>query len=99
MDFEHRLRKAIERGQSTADARDRERAEKQLTEAELKQLYSQSRLELTEHIEQCLRLLADRFPGFAFHSILNEDGWGGRISRDDLDLQPGSRGALRVQPA
>ncbi len=91
MDFEHRLQRAIERGQSTANARDRQRAERQFSEAELKQLYSQARLELTEHIETCQKLLADRFPGFEYSSILNEDGWGGRITRDDLNLQSGGR--------
>lgn len=89
MEFERRLQRAIERGQSIADARNRELAERELSEEELRQLYSQARLELSEHIESCLKLLADRFPGFEYQSILSEDGWGGRITRDDLGLQRG----------
>lgn len=95
MKFQDRLERAIERGNQTADARLREEAAKTLSAEELRNLHSRCRLELSEHIENCLRMLADRFPGFEFHSILNEDGWGGRISRDDLNLQRGTGSSSR----
>ena len=44
---------------------------------------------MTEHIETCLRKLADHFPGFDFTTVLNEKGWGARITRDDLNLKAG----------
>lgn len=90
MDFQDRLERAIERGSRTASERLRAEAKRSLSREELRNLHSRSRLELSEHIESCLRALSDRFPGFEFHSILNDDGWGARISRDDLRLQPGA---------
>ncbi|MBX3440453.1 MAG: hypothetical protein KF861_23385 [Planctomycetaceae bacterium] len=90
MNFQHRLERAIERGSQAADARLRAESEKSLSKEELRNLHSKCRLELSEHIESCLKLLSDRFPGFEFHSIMNEGGWGARISRDDLRLQRGS---------
>lgn len=86
MDFQQRLEKAIERGQRIGDALAREEARRALTEKELQRLHSQSRLELSEHIERCLRQLADRFPGFRFETIVDARGWGAAISRDDLRL-------------
>jgi len=93
MRFQDRLERAIERGSQTADAKLRAEAEKTLSEEEQRNLHSKCRLELSEHIEACLRMLADRFPGFKFGTILNEDGWGARISRDDLSLKRGSGSA------
>ncbi len=89
MKFQDRLERAIERGSQQAGARLRAEAEKSLSEEELRSLHSKYRLEFSEHIEGCLKMLADRFPGFEYHSILNEDGWGAGISRDDLHLQRG----------
>jgi len=86
MDFNQRLDKAITRGQQTRDATARERAEAALSEEELKNLHSQYRLELSEHIEDCLRKLADHFPGFQFQTVVSEDGWGAKVSRDDVNL-------------
>ena len=84
MDFEKRLERAIVRGQQTRDARGREAAEKTFSEEELKTLHSKYRLELSEHIENCLKKLVDHFPGFRFQTIVGEEGWGAKISRDDF---------------
>ncbi|MGD9857697.1 MAG: hypothetical protein AB7U20_22360, partial [Planctomycetaceae bacterium] len=62
MNFQDRLERAIERGSQAADARIRAEVMKTLSAAELRSLHSRSRLELSEHIESCLRLLGDRFP-------------------------------------
>ena len=48
-------------------------------------------LELSEYIEDCLRKLADHFPGFRFETIVDDRGWGAGISRDDIQLKPGGR--------
>lgn len=87
MDFEKRLEKAIDRGQQSRDAKIREQSEQALSEDELKTLHSQCRLTLSEHIETCLKKLADHFPGFGFQTLVSEDGWGGKISRDDFVRQ------------
>lgn len=89
MDFEQRLERAIERGQRKRSADDRERAERAMTEDEFKNLHSKARLELSEHIEACLRKLPEAFPGFDFESVVGTDGWGAKISRDDIVSGPG----------
>ena len=84
MDFDNRLQRAIERGQQIRDGKLRKRAEQQVSEEELKNLHSTYKLELSEHIESCLRKLSDHFLGFQFQSILAEDGWGAKVSRNDI---------------
>ena len=94
MDFQQRLAKAIERGQHRGDERSRAKAEKEISEKELARLHSQYRLELSEHIEKCLKQLADNFPGFRFETVVGERGWGASIRRDDLSLKGGRRDSL-----
>ena len=55
-------------------------------EEELKSLHTTYRLDLSDHIETCLRKLADHFPGFRFSTDTGERGWGAEISRDDLSV-------------
>ena len=88
MDFDQRLQKAITRGEHTRSVEERKRAEKALTEEEFRNLHSHYRLELSEHIESCLRKLADHFPGFQYQTVVSEDGWGAKVTRDDLNLGP-----------
>jgi hypothetical protein len=88
MDFDQRLQKAITRGEQTRSTEVRKRADKSLSEEEFKNLHSQYRLELSDHIETCLRKLADHFPGFRYQTVISEDGWGAKVSRDDLNLGP-----------
>ena len=84
MDFEKRLERAIQRGNQTRETRSRETAEKRITEEELKNLHSTYRLELSDHIEECLRQLIDHFPGFQFETIIDDEGWGAKVTRDDI---------------
>ncbi len=94
-DFEKRLEKAIQRGQLASDERARAAAEKALNEQELRRLHTQYRLELSEHIEMCLRRLPDHFPGFRFETVASERGWGAAVSRDDLGMSDrGGRSTL-----
>jgi hypothetical protein len=93
MDFEERLEKAIERGHRTGHARSQSESERAMSEAELKRLHSQYRLQLSEHIESCLSTLPGHFPGFRFETVLAERGWGAVVSRDDLAPGPRGRGA------
>jgi hypothetical protein len=89
--FEKRLEKAIRRGQRTSDARAQAEAEKAITEQELRNLHTQYRLELSEHIESCLRQLGRQVPGFHFATVANDRGWGAAVSRDDLGIEAGGR--------
>jgi hypothetical protein len=85
MDFEGRLQRAIQRGQQSKATAVEQRLRAELSEDEAKSLHSRYRLELSEHIEQCLRRVSDAFPGFDFSSVVSTDGWGAKISRDDID--------------
>ena len=89
-DFEDRLQKAIQRGQQARVAVDASQEADAATEEEMRLKHSQFRNELSEHIENCLRKLCDHFPGFDYSTVLNEKGWGARISRDDIKLGRGT---------
>jgi len=94
MDFDKRLQDAIARGERSRDDQDRADEAAALSEEDLRNHHSAARLELTEHIEQCLKSLADHFPGFRFQSTYGEDGWGARLNRDDFNPVPGSKNLL-----
>lgn len=66
-----------------------------MTEDEFKNLHSKARLELSEHIETCLRRLPEVFPGFQFETLVGTEGWGAKISRDDVAPASG-KGLMRV---
>lgn len=88
MEFDKRLERAIERGQRARDVQGRELAARALSEEEYRNLHSRYRLELSDHIEKCLRKVVDHFPGFDLRTVVSEDGWGAKISRDDLHPGP-----------
>ena len=73
---------------------DRAAASKALSEEECKRLHSQYRLELSEHIDQCLRQLPQHFPGFRSETLMGDRGWGAAVTRDDLRLESGRRTTL-----
>ena len=91
MDFRKRLQQATDRGQRTQSNREQKAAAEALTEEEFRRMHSSCRLELTEHIEQCLEQLSDNFPGFRYETIVDDRGWGGMVSRDDLQIERGRR--------
>lgn len=82
--FEKRLSKAVERGQQRGADLAREERQKALTEEELRKLHTAYRLQLSEHIEQCLKQLPNHFPGFQYETMYGDRGWGGACSRDDV---------------
>jgi hypothetical protein len=92
MEFEDRLRQAIERGQQRGDAQAKQTRQQQLTEDEYRRLHSQYRLKVSEHIEDCLKRLPNFFPGFQFETVYGDRGWGAACSRDDIRLNPRERG-------
>jgi hypothetical protein len=89
-DFEERLQRAIQRGQEARLADSVAAEADAATEDELRMQHSHLRSELTEHIEACLQKLCDHFPGFDYNTVLNEKGWGARITRDDIKLGRGT---------
>lgn len=91
MDFEQRLQKAIERGQLRGEVQSREAAAKAMSQDELRRLHSHYRLQLSEHIETCLKKLANFLPGFQLEMIYGEKGWGAAVNRDALRMEKGQR--------
>jgi hypothetical protein len=91
MSFRERLQKAAERGKQARDTRLHEAAARALSEEECRRLHLQYRLTLTEHIEARLHELAENFPGFRFETVVDADGWGAAVSRDDVGLAEGRR--------
>ena len=93
-EFEERLRRAIDRGRTAREKEGRAAGQEQATEEDLRSRHSELRLTLSDHIEVCLRRLCDHFPGFEFSTVVNEDGWGARISRDDVHIKARSSNNL-----
>lgn len=91
MDFGQRLQKAVERGRKQSAAAAQDQVRSQLTEEELRTLHAQARVELSDHIELCLQQVAQQFPGFDFQTVLNPEGFGARIARDNIR---GRRGTM-----
>ncbi|MEM8864016.1 MAG: hypothetical protein AAGF31_00530 [Planctomycetota bacterium] len=91
MDFRERLQKAANRGARQRQARESAEAAEALSEEECRRRHSQHRLELSEHIEECVRQLADNFPGFRTETIVSDQGWGAGVTRDDLHIAAGKR--------
>lgn len=91
MEFEERLQRAVDRGKKRHDDRTRAAAAAALSEEELKQLHSKHRLQLSDHIEECIKQLPNHFPGFQIETIYGERGWGAAAFRDDLKIQGGRR--------
>ena len=89
MEFQERLKRAIARGEKTRDEQTRLDTDAQLSLDELKTMHSGFRLEISDHIEQCLKQLTEMMPGFEYQSVVGEDGWGAKLTRDDLLLKPG----------
>lgn len=85
MDFGERLQRAVDRGKQRRLAADRQQELAQLTEEESKALHAQARVNLADHLEACLQRVADQFPGFEVLSVLSPEGFGGKITRDDLN--------------
>ena len=88
MDFDDQLEKAIERGQQRSQTRDATAKREAMTAEEIRSAHTKFRLALSEHIEQCLKRLANHFPGFDYETIYGSRGWGGAVSRNDLQRGP-----------
>ncbi|HQX49801.1 MAG TPA: hypothetical protein PLR25_07825 [Planctomycetaceae bacterium] len=88
--FDEQLQKAIQRGEQARMADSASAHADAATEEELRMTHSQLRSDLTEHIESCLKKLCDHFPGFEYTTVVNEKGWGARLTRDDIKLGRGN---------
>jgi hypothetical protein len=93
MDFEERLKRAVDRGKRRHASKEAEAEARALSDEELKRLHSQIRLDLSDHIEKCIKRLESHFPGFRTETLYGEKGWGAAASRDDLRLGDGGRRA------
>lgn len=88
MDFDDELEKAIQRGQQLSQARNETAKQEAVTAEEIRGKHTAFRLSLSEHIEHCLKRLANHFPGFDYETIYGSRGWGGAVSRNDLQRGP-----------
>ncbi|MCA9238393.1 MAG: hypothetical protein KDA44_23130 [Planctomycetales bacterium] len=91
MDFRERLQRAAQRGRTAKDEKARAEAARAMSEEECKRAHGAARRELCDHIESCLKQLADNFPGFEYEPVVSDRGWGGAVRRDDLSLNDGRR--------
>jgi hypothetical protein len=85
-DFRERLARAVQRGQKISTDRVEAEAHKEMSQAELKRLHRDYRLQLTEHIERSINELPNHLPGFQIEPVLADRGWGSAASRDDLSI-------------
>ncbi|MBX3425955.1 MAG: hypothetical protein KF688_09780 [Pirellulales bacterium] len=91
MDFQERLHRAAERGRQARDEKARAEAAVAMSEEECRRRHASLRHDLNDHIEACLKQLADNFPGFHYEPVVTERGWGGAVRRDDLAIADGRR--------
>ncbi|MEX2174239.1 MAG: hypothetical protein WD872_07745 [Pirellulaceae bacterium] len=91
MDFDERLKAAIQRGHRRGDDAAHEAAAQALSEEDFRRLHSQHRLSLSEQIETCIKKLPNFFPGFQYETMYGDRGWGGACYREDLRLSRGQR--------
>jgi hypothetical protein len=83
-DFDDRLQKANRRGEHRQEAKTKAALHQKMTEEQLKSLHGKYRLQLSEHIEECMKKLPDHFPGFQYETVYGEKGWGAACSRNDF---------------
>lgn len=91
MDFEDELQKAIQRGQDRTAARSTAKKQAEASKEDIRNRHNVFRLNLSDHIESCLKQLAQHFPGFDFEVLYGAKGWGGALSRNDIDRGPDGR--------
>lgn len=91
MNFDDRLKQAIDRGHERSQKAAQEAVAKALTEEEYRRLHSKLRLSLSEHIEACVKRLPNFFPGFQYETMYGDRGWGGACFRDDLRFSKAGR--------
>jgi hypothetical protein len=91
MSFDDRLQRAIQRGQRHGQQAEEAARVSAMGEEELRRRHGKLRLQLSEHIEQCLKKLPSHFPGFQCEITYGERGWGAACYRDDVRMAAGRR--------
>ena len=92
MEFEDKLQRAIQRGQERTSARANAQKKVEASKEDIRNRHNEFRLNLSDHIEACLKKLSQHF---SLASIMKRftvrRGWGGAISRNDIDRGPDGR--------
>ena len=88
MEFDDKLQEAIQRGQDRNASRSSAKKQAEASKEEIRNRHNEFRLNLSEHIETCLKQLAQHFPGFDYETLYGSKGWGGALSRNDIDRGP-----------
>lgn len=94
MDFEQRLKNAIEQGKRKQEQAERAQRAKELTEQEIRQRHSELRLQMSEYIEECMQKIPNHVMGFQYETIFGDRGWGAACYRDDFGTSGGRRNNL-----
>lgn len=95
MDFQDRLKNAIDRGERRREHRRSSARDREMSIEELKSTHSAIRLKLSDRIESCVHQMIQHLPGFRLESMYGDRGWGAACYRDDIQLQPGGRGGRK----
>ncbi|MGI9518887.1 MAG: hypothetical protein ACR2NP_17665 [Pirellulaceae bacterium] len=90
-EFDDQLKKAIQRGLRSHDSRQQQAKEQQMSADDIRRQHNEFRLGISERIEQTLQSLIHQLPGFEYENIYGERGWGGAVSRDELNIRRGER--------
>jgi hypothetical protein len=88
MEFEDKLQKAIQRGQDRTVARSSAKKQAEASKEDIRNCHNEFRLNLSDHIEKCLKQVSQHFPGFDYEILYGSKGWGGAMSRNDIDRGP-----------
>ena len=91
MDFDDKLQQAIQRGQERTNARTTAKKLEEMSKEDVRNRHNDFRLSLSDHIEVCLKQMANHFPGFDYETIYGAKGWGGALTRNDIDRGPDGR--------
>lgn len=91
MDFESELEKAIQRGQERTAAKNSLKKQAEVSKEDVRNRHNEFRLNLSDYVENGLRKLAIHIPGFDYDIIYGAKGWGGALSRNDIDRGPDGR--------
>lgn len=84
MNFEDQIKQALECGAKKHQLAQAEQRAAELSQDELRRRHSEYRLGLSEYIEHNLKQVPQVVPGFKYETVYGSRGWGGAISRDDL---------------
>ena len=77
MEFEDKLQRAIQRGQERTSARANAQKKVEASKEDIRNRHNEFRLNLSDHIEACLKKVGTAFSGLRLRNDLRHKGLGG----------------------